>query len=76
MGDRDRAYRTREEETTWRGRDAIAGAAAALADRYGEILDEAAIRAEIVVEIRAAVERAKAADLPDAEAVRTNVYSD
>ncbi len=76
MGDRDRAYRTKEEETTWRGRDSIVGAATALAERYGEILDEAAIRAEIVAEIRDAVERAKAADLPDAEAVRTNVYCD
>jgi TPP-dependent pyruvate/acetoin dehydrogenase alpha subunit len=76
MGDRDRAYRTRQEEKDWRSRDPIAAAAAELMLRYGQTLDEAAIRTEIAGEIAAAVEEAKAAAIPEPKAVLQNVYGE
>lgn len=77
MSDRDRAYRTREEEQRWRQNDPI--------DRLTRLmltdeqftqatLDE--VNATIKREIAYAVESAKAAPLPGPEEVTQHVYAD
>ncbi|MBM7789628.1 thiamine pyrophosphate-dependent dehydrogenase E1 component subunit alpha [Tenggerimyces flavus] len=76
MSDRDRRYRTRQEEAEWRARDPIAGAAEVLRSRHAMAVDEAAIRAEVADEIRQAIESARAEAFPDPEAVSRNVYAD
>lgn len=76
MSDRDRRYRTREEEAEWRGRDPIAAAAEVLRTRLATAVDEAAIRAEIADDVRQAIENARAEAFPDPEAVSRNVYAD
>ncbi len=74
MGDRDRAYRDEgrgdhvaRARSDRRSRRRVGGHVRRSPRR-------SAIRAEIVAQIHDSVERAKAAALPDAEAVGTNVY--
>jgi acetoin:2,6-dichlorophenolindophenol oxidoreductase subunit alpha len=76
MSDRNRPYRTRDEEALWRLRDPIAQAIGVLRDRFGVGIDEAKLSAEVGEEIERAVEAAKAEDLPGPEAVHRNVYAD
>jgi len=77
MSDRDRAYRTRAEESEWRrldpierlGREMIEAEMATQAD-----LDKLA--AEVNEEMLAAIEFGKTAPYPTAEEVRQHVYAD
>lgn len=76
MSDRDRPYRTRDEETLWRERDPIARALTVLRERFGVDVDGPQVSAEVAEEIKRAVDAAKAAPLPGPEAVLMNVYAD
>jgi acetoin:2,6-dichlorophenolindophenol oxidoreductase subunit alpha len=75
MSDRDRPYRTRDEEEIWKLRDPIEQLAAIL--RYQFHLDPAdtGIEAELEAELAAAVEFADRADYPAPEEVKTNVFA-
>ena len=76
MSDRDRRYRTREEEAQWRTRDPINAAAGVLRERFDVTLDGEALRAEVATEVQQAIEWARAEELPGPEAVHNNVYAD
>lgn len=77
MSDRDRAYRTREEEQRWRQNDPIDRLARLMLtdEQFTQTtLDE--VNATIKREIADAVESAKAAPLPSPEEVTQHVYAD
>jgi acetoin:2,6-dichlorophenolindophenol oxidoreductase subunit alpha len=76
MSDRDRRYRTREEEAQWRTRDPINAAVGVLRERFDVTLDGEALRAEVATEVQQAIEWARAEELPGPEAVHNNVYAD
>jgi len=75
MGDRDRRYRTRAEESDWRTRDPIERAVRVLAEDFGCVVDERALHAEVAGEIDQAIERARSAEFPDPGEVSRNVYA-
>ncbi len=75
MSDRDRAYRTREEEAEWRKNDPIDRLARQLLAKQTPQADLEAIIADVKREIEAAIEFAKAAPLPDPQEVTQHVYA-
>jgi pyruvate dehydrogenase E1 component alpha subunit len=77
MSDRDRAYRTRDEENEWRTKDAL--------ERLGAQLQEAglasqseldALKAEVEQEMDQAVQYGMNAPAPTDDQVREHVYAD
>jgi len=76
MSDRDRPYRSRDEETDWRARDPIDRVVRTLQDRYGIEFDMDGVRAEVRSEISQAIDGARSAEQPAPEAVRRHVYAD
>jgi acetoin:2,6-dichlorophenolindophenol oxidoreductase subunit alpha len=75
MSDRDRRYRTRDEEREWRARDPIARLEAVLSERFRLAVKEMPIRNEVASEIEQAAYAAQNADAPSPDAVMTNVYA-
>ena len=76
MSDLDRPYRSRDEEETWRERDAVAGMAAHLVEAGAATqaeLDE--IGDAVSREMAAAVEHAKAAPSPSLAEVTEHLYA-
>jgi TPP-dependent pyruvate/acetoin dehydrogenase alpha subunit len=77
MADRDRSYRTQEEEQAWRERDPIICFARYLtADGSAQQSELDAITEEVKRSILAAVDFGKAAPFPAAEEVTYHVYAD
>jgi pyruvate dehydrogenase E1 component alpha subunit len=77
MGDRERAYRTREEEAEWRQRDPVERLTYQLIeDKLATAEELAAIRAEVTRTMDAAVDFGLASPLPTADEVAKHVYSD
>jgi pyruvate dehydrogenase E1 component alpha subunit len=75
MSDRNRAYRERDEEAEWRRRDPVEGLERDLRARSLATDEElAAWRRDVEAEMDAAVETAKAADLPTIDALEGDVY--
>jgi TPP-dependent pyruvate/acetoin dehydrogenase alpha subunit len=75
MSDRDRPYRTRDEEETWKLRDPIERLAATLREQFQLDPADTGIEAELEAELVAATEFADASDYPAPEEVRTNVFA-
>ncbi len=74
MSDRDRPYRTREEEQLWKGRDPIERLAASFRTRFGRDPRDDGVLAEVEAELEAALEFASSSPYPDPEEVNTNVF--
>ncbi len=76
MSDRDRAYRTRDEENEWRKLDAIERLGQTLITSYGVTQTELeTIAQQVNDEMAAAIEFGKAAPFPSPEEVTLHVYA-
>ncbi len=78
MGDRERAYRTREEENQWRQQHDPVDRLTKLLTELGHVnpSDLEPIHAEVKQEIAQAVEFAQRAPFPELEEVTKHVYAD
>jgi TPP-dependent pyruvate/acetoin dehydrogenase alpha subunit len=74
MGDRDRPYRTREEEELWKSRDPIERLAASFRAQFGRDPRDDGVQAEVEAELEAALEFASSSPYPDPGEVNTNVF--
>jgi pyruvate dehydrogenase E1 component alpha subunit len=75
MSDRDRPYRTRDEEEVWKTRDPIERLAATMRERHGFDPRDSGLEAEVDAELEAAVEFATAAEYPDPAEVAMHVFA-
>jgi pyruvate dehydrogenase E1 component alpha subunit len=74
MSDRDRPYRSREEEASWKGRDPIERLAATFRRRFGRDPRDGGVAEAVEAELEAAVEFASSSPYPDPAEVRTHVF--
>jgi TPP-dependent pyruvate/acetoin dehydrogenase alpha subunit len=74
MSDRDRPYRTREEEAAWRARDPLAGLARYVNETYQVDVHQLPIDSEVSAEVAEARRSALLQPYPDPAEVATNVY--
>jgi TPP-dependent pyruvate/acetoin dehydrogenase alpha subunit len=75
MSDRDRPYRTRDEEELWKTRDPIERLAATMQERHGFDPRDRGLEAEVDAELEAAVAFATAAEYPDPAEVTMHVLA-
>jgi pyruvate dehydrogenase E1 component alpha subunit len=75
MSDRERAYRSRAEEASWRTRDPLERLERHIAENYQLDVKKTSIHHDVSEEIAQAVEFAKTSPVPRPESVSTNVYA-